>query len=235
MLRLLCIKLFLLVVCCCYGPVANGQALIALVFGKKLTTDRVKMGLQLGLHESFISNVPPGWRPRTSFAIGAYTDVQLGALDGKWSVSTYMLFKSPKGINHLDVAEQITEQPDSTFDKLSINRKITYFEILPFIRYRIKGYWFCGVGLDMAARTLARDEFTATEDEAKLTYTVRSRKDLTAFDFGFAAGIQYKMLHGRGPKLSFHFSQGLINIYKDPGKSGVNSTFHFGVGIPVGG
>lgn len=213
--------------------VVRGQALIALLFGKKIVSPRLSMGLELGLQESTISNIP-SWRPRSSFAIGAYTDIQMGKLGGPWSASIYMLFKSSKGVNHISLDRAVTEVPAGATDELHVNRRFTYFEILPFARYEIRKALYVGFGPDLAIRTIAKEEYEGREDRNTLLYTVNAKDYFNPFDLGVAFSVQYRLRQGKGIKLSMHYAQGLINIYRNTDQRGVNCELHLGVGIPIG-
>lgn len=213
--------------------VAQGQALIALLFGKKIVSPRLSIGLELGLQESTISNIT-AWRPRSSFAIGAYTDVQLGKLGDPWSMSIYMLFKSSKGINHISIDEAVTPVPAGVTDELHINRKFTYFEVLPFIRYEVKKALYVGFGPDLAIRTIAKEEYVGRENRNLLTYSMNAKDYFNPFDVGVAVSLQYRLRQGKGMKLSVHYAQGLTNIHTGGQRHGVNCELHLGVGIPIG-
>lgn len=217
----------------CCSQAVQGQALIALLFGKKIVNDRLSMGLELGLQESTISNIS-GWRPRSSFAIGAYTDILVGKKPGRWSASIYMLFKSSKGIDHIGLDEAVTPVPAGATDELHVNRKFTYFEILPFMRYELKKAFYLGLGPDLAIRTIAKEEFEGRENRNTLLYSANASDYFNPFDLGVAVSLQYRLRQGKGMKLSMHYAQGLLNIYRGGEQKGVNCELHLGIGIPIG-
>jgi hypothetical protein len=217
-----------------FTQAAQGQALIALLFGKKISNPRMSMGLELGLQLSTISNIPV-WRPRSSFAIGAYTDIQLGRMDtlGPWSVSIYGLFKSSKGVANASIDYAVADLPAGVTDELRIERRLTYFEILPLLRREIRKHMFVGFGPDIGIRTVAKDDFIGKKDKDKLVYTQNVRDYFNPFDLGLALSFQYRFRQGKGLKLTVHYAQGLTNIYKGGDLRGVNCEMHIGLGIPL--
>lgn len=88
LIRYTLIGLLLLMGC----QVVHGQALIALLFGKKITNDRLKLGIVLGASSSWIDHAS-GQQPRYGFAIGAYTTYDINT---HWQFAMDIIMKSPK-------------------------------------------------------------------------------------------------------------------------------------------
>jgi hypothetical protein len=68
-----------------FAPIAaHSQALIALLFGDKIKTDNIKMGLFIGEQSSYILGAHTlAFRPNLSFTIGAYVDVKIAKNNGQ--------------------------------------------------------------------------------------------------------------------------------------------------------
>ncbi len=214
---------------------ANSQALIALVFGKKLETDRLKLGLFIGEQGSMITGAnTTAFRPNLSFAVGAYTDIKIGKTD-KWLLQNYLVFKSPKGASGLDVdSEALTTDPQILANMDMIERDITYFQITPVMRYCFNRTWSLGAGPYMGFKMAGNDIYSAEEDDGNLSYKMKMKEKFTTVDFGFAFDVQCRLMKGNGLQLNLRYEQGVVNIYRsDTGLKGRSMAFHIGLGIPI--
>ncbi len=229
-------KIILLLLVIGMVPVtANSQALIALVFGKKLETDRLKLGLFLGEQGSMITGAnTTGFHPNLAFAVGAYTDIKIGKKD-KWLVQNYLIFKSPKGGSGLDVAtETLTDDPQVLANMDMIERNITYFQITPLMRYCFTPTWSLGAGPFVGFKLAANDIYSAKEDDGGLSYKMKMTKQFSTVDFGFAFDVQCRLMKGNGLQLNLRYEQGVIDIYRpSTGLNGLSMAFHIGLGIPI--
>ncbi len=220
----------------CLVPLSGkGQALIALAFGKKLETDRVKLGLFLAEQGSMITGAETiDFNLNLSFSVGAYTDVKLGDKN-KWILQNYMVFKAPKGASGLDVkTEALTDDPDVIDGTDVIERDITYFEITPIARYCLTPSWSVGAGPYVGFRMGATDVYSAKRDQGDLSFKMKMKSDYGMVDFGLAFDVQYRFMKGNGLQLGLRYEQGLVDVYKkSTGLSGKNMAFNFGVGIPI--
>lgn len=230
-------KLILLLLAIGLAPAAaNSQALIALVFGKKLETDRIKLGLFLGEQGSMITGAnTTSFRPNLSFAVGAYTDIRIGKADSKWMLQNYLVFKAPKGGSGLDIdSEALTDDPQVLANTDMIERNITYFQITPVMRYCFTPVWSVGVGPYVGFKLAGNDIYSAKEADGDLSYKMKMTKKFTTVDFGFAFDVQCRLMKGNGLQLNLRWEQGTVDIYrKGTGLTGRNMAFHLGLGIPI--
>lgn len=217
----------------------RSQALIALVFGKKLSSDRVELGLVLGAQGSFIYGSDTGI-PKVGFAIGAYTDIKLGDGD-KWSLYNFMVFKSPKGATHMPESQTLAVGTDPAIDGMTIKRSITYFEIDPLFNYKFSPSWSIAAGPMLAFRFMAKDTYDLVrhDDDGKrigdLNYTYKVTGDTRPFDVGVAINGEYRFMKGKGMRLNLRYAQGFINPYRpSTGLKGLNADIRLGLGIPIG-
>ncbi len=214
---------------------ANSQALIALVFGKKLESDKLKLGLFLGAQGSMITGAETvAFRPNLSFTVGAYTDIKIGKSD-KWLLQNYLVFKAPKGGSGLDVAsESLTDDPQILDNMTMIERNLTYFQITPVMRYCFTHTWSVGVGPYVGFKLAGNDIYSASESDGDLSYKMKMIKKFTTVDFGFAFDVQCRLMKGNGLQLNLRFEQGVVDMYrKGTGLSGRPMAFHLGLGIPI--
>ena len=231
-------KIFAFLVLVCMLPVAGkSQALIALLVGDKIKSDKIGLGLLLCEQSSFISDAETAaFHHNPGLGIGAYVDVRIGGND-KWILQNYLLFKAPKGAAGLDVAgESFPVNPLLTENMDRLKRNLTYIQLTPVMRYCFTPSWSLGIGPYIGFLTSGFDTYSATMDNGALSHQMKVSSNLNPVDVGAAIDLQYRILKGKGVQLNLRFEQGMVNVYrKDTGKSGFNRAFHFGVGIPMAG
>jgi len=214
---------------------ANSQAMWALIFGDKMNTDQIKLGLLLGGTTSYFTKAQTvAFRPNIAFAIGAYVDVKIDKR-GKWHLQNYLLFKAPKGAAGLDVNYESFPVDPSILENMDmIKRSLTYIQLTPIMRYCFNPEWNIGIGPYGGLLMIARDTYSAKEDRGALTHRVRMWRNFVPIDFGLAFDVQYRLLKGEGIQINLRYEQGLINIYKkSTGMYDLNMAFQLGVGIPI--
>lgn len=213
-----------------YTLPAHGQAVLALLFGKKIQNKNISLGIHLALEESDLTNTP-STNLRPGLAFGAYTNVKL---KGKWMLSNYFIFKSARGANAIPLAYQLQSNVPGAAGA-DIKRKLTYFEISPLLRYNLSPELSIAAGPQIAIRTIARDIYKQTlPDGGKETLVYNTKDYYGRFDLDAAADVQYAFYKGNGVRLNFRFSQGFVNVYKNEVPfSAKNQYFQLGVGIPI--
>ncbi|MBV7529731.1 outer membrane beta-barrel protein [Chitinophaga sp. sic0106] len=210
-------------------PAVSGQALIALLFGKKITSTRLHVGIIVGASGSYLENAS-GQQPRYGFAIGAYTTYDL---KGKWQLAMDIIMKSPKGANaiYYDNSFKAPDAPELVGEEFT--RKIVYMSFSPMIRYRFTPSFGIAVGPYGAIRTVAKDIYEKGTDNGKLSYTYNAKDDIHRIDGGATFDVQYTLMKGKGIRLNAQYNLGLANIYKGD-MQGKNRQFLVAVGIPIG-
>lgn len=219
---------FLLLIGC---QTLKGQALIALLFGKKITNDRLKLGIILGASSSWLENAT-GQRPRIGFAIGAYTSYDL---NDKWQVVMDIVMKSPKGAKDIRYENTFITPDDPQLVGTEIDRNITYLTVAPLIRYKFSPSFGLAIGPHLGARTNAKDIYQKSMDQGELSYRYNSKDHTHLADVGATFDVQYVLMKGKGLRLNAQFNFGFVNIYKDTDMSAYNRQVLVAVGIPIGG
>ncbi len=210
---------------------SQGQALIALVFGKSLETDNFKLGLFLA-EQSSIINGAGAQDLHLGLAVGAYTDVKLGHTN-RWIFQNYMVFKAPKGGRGLSVdGNALIDDRAILAATDNIKRDLTYFEITPLMRYCVTPSWSLGVGPFVGFRLVAKDYYDRQGDSGDFSYTVKVNSKINTVDAGYAVDLQCRLARGRGIQLNARYQQSLTNVYHDNGTD-KNMVFQVGVGIPI--
>jgi hypothetical protein len=210
---------------------AQGQALIALLFGKKITNDRLKLGIVLGASSSWISDAS-GQHPRYGFAIGAYTTYDMNA---KWQFAMDIIMKSPKGARDIRYENTFITPDDPQLVGTEIDRLVTYLTVAPLMRYKFTPSFGVAVGPHLGARVRASDTYEKSMDQGTLSYKYNSKEHIHLADFGATFDVQYTLMKGHGLHLNAQFNLGLVNFYKDTDGNGYNRQVLVTVGIPIGG
>lgn len=229
------VKCIVISLCLAFGGMlapkaAAGQALIALVFGKKLTSDKLHIGIYLGSSESWLQHAT-GQHPRAALAIGAYTAFDLAE---HWQLELDIIMRSPRGANRLRYENYFQPPEDSMLAGSEFDRKLTYITFSPLMRWRISPSFGIAAGPQIAVRTVARDIFHSERENGTLSYTYDARDDVHRLDAGAAFDVQYILMKGKGIRLNLQFGLGLTNLYKREGYSGRSRQILLGAGIPIG-
>ncbi|CAL1518673.1 hypothetical protein MMC2321_02417 [Chitinophaga sp. MM2321] len=209
---------------------ASGQALIALVFGKKITNSKLHLGIYLGASSSWIDGAS-GQMPRYGFAIGAYTIYDLNT---HWQLAMDIVMRSPKGAKQLRYENSFVVPDDAALIGEDFNRLLTYMSFTPLIRYKLTPSWGIAAGPYVAARTKAKDIYGKDTENGTLYYYYNSKKDIHLADAGASFDIQYILMKGKGMHINAQFNLGLTNFYKDKNTHAYHRQILLGVGIPIG-
>ncbi|SEW43605.1 outer membrane beta-barrel protein [Chitinophaga arvensicola] len=226
-LKRYCLVVFLLLTGC---QTLKGQALIALLFGKKITNDRLKLGIILGASSSWME--VSGERPRIGFAIGAYTSYDF---NDKWQGVMDIIMKSPKGAREIRYENTFITPDDPQLVGTEINRNVTYLTVAPLIRYKFTPSFGLAIGPHLGARVTAKDTYEKGMDQGSLSYKYNSKDQYHLADVGGTFDIQYVLMKGKGLRLNAQFNLGFINVYKNSDRSAYNRQVLVAVGIPIGG
>ena len=225
-------RVFILFLGICTVQSLKSQALLALFFGDKITSDKISVGLYLAAQSSSISNIDDA-KDGIGLSIGAYTDFKLSP---KWSITNYLSFKSPLGMREVPLQYQVVNNamyPEGS----TIKRSLLFFELNPLMRYHFTPSFSMGVGPDFGIKLKAKDYYIYDQPDGSTNTVEYKVKDyFTMCNFGFSGDLQYAFQQGKGLRFNVKYNQGITNIYKSgTGQDGHSSYIHFGVGIPIGG
>lgn len=211
--------------------IASGQVLISLLFGDKLNSDKIEFGLEGGLVSSTISNLD-GAGHKSGFDIGFYFDFKF---QENLAIHTGVIVKSPMGAEDLPPYPTGNLELDALMENSSVTRELRYFHLPVLLKYKFYNNLFVEGGFQIGLLTKAFDEFTATvESDDDLRYENSIRDDITKLDFGFAAGVGYRLGKGHGMNLGIRYFGGLIDINKNSVGVQKNQAIYLYVGIPIG-
>jgi hypothetical protein len=223
-------KLILLMLLFAISISGQSQALIALLFGSKISTPKLVMGVQLGGNLSFQSNSNYE-SPLPNFAFGAFVNYKFSP---KWHLNTFLTLKSNRGVNGLDTSYAIFKPLDTTLTSAKLQRKFTYIDINPEFQFLLSKSFAIGVGPVISILTGAKDYYNGTSGDADVTAQYNIYKKLNLFDVGVSIDLQYTFNKGEGLSINLKYIQGFLNPYKNGvNPSAMTSFLNLGLGIPI--
>ena len=228
--KLLLILLFLLI-----SVSGMSQAMWILIFGDKLSNDKLKSGITVsfagvdmyGVKEA---KMAPNW------ALGGFMDIALFK-NKKWVTSVDFTFKSPFGARNFDnyFDDIISDSVDINKDRMEVNN--TAFSLPLYMKYKTKFIAF-GAGLQMSLvykATLKYHAITSEKHTIKISQNVN--KKVNKFDIGPFVMFEFLLnpnKHYNGLRLGARYFYGLLTPLKS--KKGVhNATLMATLCIPIGG
>jgi hypothetical protein len=223
-------KVLLILVMLLGSRPANGQVLIALLFGDKLNTGKIEFGLDGGLNLASMGGVDQSGYLK-AFNLGFYFDIKLA--NPSWMIHTGVVVISPMGAEGLPVYPLNDPELDAEFDGGSVTRKLTYFNVPVMIKYRGANRFHVEGGLQLGLLNGAEDVFDNERED--LTYTRKIKGQYHPLDAGVIVGAGYRLLGSHGMTLSVRCYIGFIDVLIDDATPGqYNRSFYFTAGIPIG-
>lgn len=225
--------LFLLAFWTTVAVQANGQILIALVFGDALNTDKISFGLVAGANISRLTNLENA-DYTGHLNLGFFFDFKLA---DNWYLHPEVQVKNSVGARNL--APYPTSDPgaDELLANGKVERTINLISVPILAKYRTDNGWGIEAGPQFGLRTRAEDLFrTDISDKEELGLRVDIRDQLKRINAGGAVGISKKLGRGiAGVTLVARYHFGLVDLYKDnPGDPIRTQGFLISADIPIG-
>lgn len=223
------LALFLLLAC----HRADGQVLIALLFGDALNTGNIEFGLDGGLNLTSLSGIDKT-KSLTTWNLGFYFDIKLH--DPSWMVHTGVIVKSTMGTDNVPVYSTGDMNLDTTFAGGRVVTSLNYFNVPIMLKHKFPNNLFLEGGAMLGLLYGATDEFiNSVEAEDDVTYERKVKYAYHPLDAGIMLGAGYRLLGGDGINLGVRYYYGLVDIYIDDSTpSQCNRSIYFTVGIPIG-
>lgn len=211
----------------------NGQVLISLLLGDKLNSDKLEFGADGGIASTNLFGESAS-DFRQTFFLGFYFDIKLSE---SAFIHTGIIVKSPMGAKEINPHTLGEKVLDSLFSGGEVERKLTYFSLPIFLKYKFKSNLFFVFGPQIGFLLDGEDTFNATNLKGgSISYTNSITDQLNRWDFGLTAGMGYKLLDGKGINLGLRYYYGVLNIAKSSlSSSAYNQGFYLFAGIPIGG
>ncbi|RLD45335.1 MAG: hypothetical protein DRI86_05745 [Bacteroidetes bacterium] len=214
------------------GLIGQSQALMILIFGDKLSNERMQSGINVFVTQSTFNGMSDA-TVLTSWALGGFTDIKL---KNNWYASIELTVKSPTGAKGLlNYYDHYIPNDSITVEDLHI--EITNFSVPLYIKYKTK-YFNIAAGPEMIFAYASDLVYTAkTIGGENIAVKSSAKEYINTFDIGFSGTFEF-LLFPKRPKtsvrLGLRYYYGFISPLKDYAKSR-NSVLMFKVGIPIAG
>jgi hypothetical protein len=219
----------------CTTQVAYSQALLVLLFGDKLSSEKLQAGINFSVSFTDLQGLDES-KAASGWAFGMFVELPLSE---KWSLQPEFTIKTPAGAKGLADPGSGSPQADSLFESREVSQSGNYLTLPVLLKYKAGKMGF-SAGPQIGFLTGATSRFegrTIDGVDVKLEEDVKS--SLNNFDAGVKVGIEYypyperKMLTMR---IGLNAYFGLTDTIKDNlGDAVKNTGFSLTIGIPVGG
>ncbi|OYT10408.1 MAG: hypothetical protein B6I18_09315 [Bacteroidetes bacterium 4572_112] len=214
------------------GLAGQSQALWILIFGDKLTNDRMQSGINIFVTRSDYNGIT-NTKPMTSWALGGFSDIKI---KNHWNISVEFTVKSPTGASGLSEHFDHYEPTDSLSSQ-NVKLENVNFSLPIYIKYKSK-YFNVAVGPEFVYTYKSDLVYTAkTINSEYITVKSKSMEEINRFDYGISSTIEF-YLFPKHPntsiRLGLRYYYGFNNVLKDYANAR-NSVLMFKVGIPIAG
>lgn len=217
------------------GSAAGAQAILILLFGDKLASDRLQGGIKADLVWSTLAGAPDADR-RRSYDLGGFLELRLGP---RFSIQPEFTFKSPAGAAGFPFAATGEAEVDAAFATardVSVTRTLGYVT-LPILAKLTLGHFGLSAGPQVGYVVRATDRYTGTvAREDDLSYDVSLWPRVNRWDAGVSVLAEYAS-STRGGFQSLRVRASWYRAFGDALRDapGRNDALALGLGIPIGG
>jgi hypothetical protein len=205
------------------------QVLIALVFGDKLNSPKMKFGLNVGINVSDFSDLENS-KYRGGLQFGLFVDYKL---NDRW-IFRPELNAITNVVVGIDPYITGNAELDTVLSQVDVERKINYGSAAVLFKYLLGNKWELESGPRGSLRFKAQDIFTADVFESEdLVFTRDIKDEVTRLDVGWTVGIGRTLFKGKGVYFSIRYYYGFVDVLKDVPDSQNVSSFQFNASIPI--
>ena len=220
---------------------ASGQALLIILFGDKLSTEKFQMGINADLTWSDLSGID-NTKMRMSWGFGAYGEIKLGT---HWRLQPEVMVKTPAGASNftpgapgnpfVPVGDTLVDQAIATG---TVTRSAQYITVPLSLKY-VAGPIGFSAGGQIGFLLSASDELESDVLQGQLRLNESVTNNLNTVDAGVVFGLEYALSPSkqmRSMRISVKYYLGLLDTIKNNSGNAVrNSILFVGLDIPVGG
>ncbi len=218
----------------CAPNSASSQILIVLLFGDKLSSESLQIGIKLDRAFTNLTELD-GADMRSGWAFGAFGEIPLSE---QWSLQPELTLTTPGGSKTFIGDPTGVPGLDGLFSEVSVTRKLSYSNLVLPLKV-ILGRFAVGVGPQLSYLRKADDIYEGLvtgEDEFTLESDIV--ETLNHWDVGLVAKVEFYLKPERGmrsPRIHISPFLGLTDIVRDNTGNPVKGWgVSIGLGIPVG-
>ena len=216
------------------SQVRGQAALLALILGDRVATEKFHFSLKLGVTHSIIHGYDDG-KNGWGFNFGLVNNIRLSE---KLSLVPEFLPFAPRSIRDVPVLTTGDPNLDALLiDPESTDRKLKYIDIPVLLRWHLTERFSLAAGPMISVLTSAHDTYRSSPiDEAVLTTELDIASGLNRLDVGAVIDLQYILLPpvgGKGVNLYLRYGKGFLDPVKEPhAHSYTTSLIQFGATFP---
>lgn len=202
---------------------SKGQAaIIALLFGDQVASEKFNISMEFGVNQPFYSEVPDSKRSRLGINFGIGTNIQLS---DNWFLCPNVYFLSARRVNLNSFTPTTGNVPvDESFANTETEILLKYIDVPVFLHYQTDNKKFrFGFAPQISFFTSGEARFSG--DEGDFTQDVDTH--VNGIDYGIIGNFTYvlgKAHKGRGIHIHLRYYYGLEDVFKDDYINGNNNT-----------
>lgn len=216
---------------------AHSEALLVLLFGDKLSTERFQLGINASVTGSNYMGLD-GTKTRYSWAFGVMGEIKIS---DNFTIQPELTVKTPAGARDRQDMELPPNIDDCIQeDTFTVDTHMNYLTMPVYFKYFFASSFSIGLGPQAGYLTSAEDIYHGkTELGNDITVQQGTTGDYNRWDFGFAGKVEWVFSphkEMRSLRLSFNYYYGITDIVNDnTGDAMQNSIWLLTLNIPVGG
>ncbi len=210
------------------GERSNAQAaLLVLLFGDKVASEKLNFSIVTGMNFSNISNQPDNKSLHgLNFGLGVNMK-----LSDKFYLKPEFRALSPKGYKNNSSLVTGTPQIDAIFTNVKTTRTLSYIDVPVLMAYQASKKIQMALGPQISFLGKAKEKYYGADDQI---FERSIKSQLNSTDFGAVAAVTYlasSKRGGKGVNLQLRYYQGFSNVYKTGGKN-TNNVFSINLEFP---
>jgi len=203
------IRITLIALLISVSTLCQSQIIIALIFGDKLNSDKMKFGMDLGANYSTINSFQSNYN-RTSLNLGLFFEFKLS---DRLLLSPNLFFINESGGSKLPTYSLNDTILDAALSESQVLRKMKYFSLPVLLKVRLFNQFYFDLGPQISLLSKANDIFYEKSDKGNISFESDIKNSINLWDFGGVVGFSYKLRKGEGLSINLRYYQGFLPIY----------------------
>lgn len=225
------IRITLITILISISTLCQSQIIIALVFGDKLNSDKLKFGMDVGANYSTIKSFDNDYN-RTSFNMGLFFEFKLS---DRLILNPNLFFINEGGGQRLPNYSLNDPIIDTALSGSQVSRRMRYYSLPVLLKVRLFNQLYFDFGPQLSLLSKATDTFYEKTEKGNVKFETDIKSSINRWDFGVLAGFSYKMRKGEGISINLRFYQGFVPIYASAAQpTEYNQIIQGGVSFSIG-
>jgi len=199
----------------------QGQAaIIALLFGDQVASEKFNISLEFGVNQPFFSDIDNSKRSKLGINFGIGTNIQLS---DNWFLCPNAYFLSTRKVNLGSFTPTTGKMPlDDSFANSETEMLLKYIDVPIFLHYQTNNKKFrFGIAPQVSFSTSAEARFSGDDGE----FAQDISEEINDLDYGLIGNVTYvlgKAHKGRGIHIHLRYYYGLEDVFNEDYIPGAN-------------